>query len=148
MYVTRKSQSANILGAVRIAQAKGLYAAALVLQNAVKRGLAGGYTSGNFVTGTNIKHVLISEPSFNPDGSGEIRVGTDLNPCYPLFWELGHFNIFTRKYERVEVWRPAYEENRQAAIEAFRRVFKRWVNTFGVPTGSSGVVDAALGSDA
>lgn len=122
--LTRTSATMRLLGGVEAIQAGGLVAAATVIQNAVKRGLRGGYTSGDFVTGTNVNHVLRSEPEFR-GGIGEIRVGTDLNPCYPLFWEIGHYNIFTRKFERKEVWGPAYHDSRDDAIAAFQRVFAR-----------------------
>lgn len=104
------------------AEQLGLIAAAYVLVNAVKRGLRGGYTSGNFVTGGVINSVTRSEPF--RDGSGwSIRVGTNLK--YALFWEIGHHNAYTRKYERVERWRPAFMDTREAARAAYARTWKR-----------------------
>lgn len=85
----------------------GLIAAGNVYANAVKRGLAGGYTSGDFVTGRVLNSVTVSAP-YMDSGGRVISVGSDVD--YAMYWEFGHHNIFTRKYERVEVWRPALDE--------------------------------------
>jgi hypothetical protein len=82
--------------------AGGLTAAAYVYANLVKRALAGGYTSGDFVTGRVLNSVTIGEPS-----GLYIDVGTDLD--YAEYWEIGHHNIFTRRYERVMIWEPALD---------------------------------------
>jgi hypothetical protein len=116
-----KDHSAAFLAALERGQAKALFAAATVIKNAVKRGLRGGYTSGDFTTGHNLRSISISPPEF--DGRGTtIRVGTPL--LYPLYWEIGHHNIFTRKFERVPIWEPAYLDNRAEAFEAYSRVLK------------------------
>jgi hypothetical protein len=102
----------------------GLIAGATVLINAVKRGLRGGFTSGQFTTGALLNSVTRSEPMLE-DKVRVIRVGTNLNnPPYPLFWELGHHNIFTRRYERKEVWRPALMDNVDSVSAAFARAFR------------------------
>lgn len=100
----------------------GLIAQAEVYRNAVKRELTGGYTSGDFVTGNVLNSVTRTEPRY--DGRGHaITVGT--NVLYALFWELGHYNLFTRRFERVEIWRPKMAETAQAQRAAFARVFNR-----------------------
>lgn len=104
------------------ARRAGLIAAATVLQNAVKRNLTGGYTSGAFVTGHVHASVTISKPDMTPF-SGSIAVGTDVP--YALFWEVGHHNTFTRQYERVEKWMPALLESRIAMQRAFEQEFLR-----------------------
>jgi hypothetical protein len=106
---------------MRRARAAGLIAAATVLINAVKRGLTGGYTSGNFVTGHVRASVTRSEPEIGPT-DGHIEVGTDV--MYALFWELGHINLFTRKFERVEVWMPALLSTREQIQAAYARAFR------------------------
>ncbi len=111
----------------RQGQTEGLRAGARVIQNQVKRNLAGGYTSslknhGDFVTGLSLSSVTIGEPQIGSDKNW-IVVGTAL--LYNLFWELGHHNVFTRHYERDEKWAPAARTSRPAAIAAFNRVFKR-----------------------
>lgn len=107
---------------LRKAQAAGLLAGAQVLINGVKRGLAGGYTSGSFAQGNVLNSVTKSPVYAEPDGLG-IDVGT--NVPYALYWELGHHNIFTRRYERVPVWVPVAEHEGPATNEAFQRVFAR-----------------------
>lgn len=111
-------------------------------QNEVKRRLAGGYTSGDFVTGDALNHVGISVPV--PDGDGwAIRVGSSLgDPTwtrgsgkaapYPWFWEVGHHNVFTRKWECVPIWGPALEATREQCTTAFARVYRRVMNAAGV----------------
>lgn len=104
------------------AERLGLIAAAYVLVNSVKRALRGGYTSGNFVTGNVINSVTRGQPF--RDGMGwAIEAGTDL--MYALFWEIGHHNLFTRKYERVEKWRPAFMDARPAMAEAYARQWEK-----------------------
>lgn len=113
-----------------------LEAAGNVLANEVKRALRGGYRSslgnqGDFVTGTSLNHVRVAPPVLTGDRSGRlryrgeayIRVGTDL--LYNLFWEVGHFNLFTMSYERDEKWGPATKRATPRAFQAFRRVFQK-----------------------
>ena len=98
---------------------KGLIAAAYIAANEVKRKLRGGYTSGQFVTGTVLNSVTRSEPVRTANG-WKIVVGT--NVMYALYWELGHFNLFMRRFVRVEHWRLAMIESRDLQREAFARV--------------------------
>ena len=102
------------------AQKAGLRAAAYVVYNAVKRGLRGGYTSGDFVTGNVINSVTIS-PVFETLGTFAIRIGT--NVPYALYWEVGFHSAWSRKYERVEIWRPAMMDTRDEQVDAFRRAY-------------------------
>lgn len=98
----------------------GLLAGAYVLSNAVKRALKGGYTSGDFVTGQSVNHVTIGQ--VYREGMGwAIKVGTDL--LYNLFWELGHQNIYLRRFVRVEKWRPALMDSRLEIRNAYNRVY-------------------------
>jgi hypothetical protein len=100
-----------------------LRAAANPLRSAVMRGLRGGYTSGAFVTGRVMNSVTISPVFELEENVLAIKVGT--NVMYALYWELGHFNLFTGKYERVEVWRPALFDSRQEVREAFVRRYTK-----------------------
>ena len=97
-------------------QNPGLIAAAQILVNEVKLGLRGGYTSGAFTVGLSTGAVTRSPPILGPRGMF-VLVGTNLK--YNLYWELGHKNIFTRRYERVRVWMPAFERKRFAMRAAF-----------------------------
>lgn len=100
----------------------GLVAAAYVLVNSVKRALKGGYTSGAFVTGNVINSVTRSAPMRGGMG-WSISVGTDLD--YALFWEIGHHNLFTRRFERVEKWRPAFMDSREDLRAAYARTWEK-----------------------
>lgn len=102
----------------------GLLAAAYVVYNEVKSRLRGGYTSGAFVTGNVLNSVTIAPPILEGNAM-VVRIGTNVD--YALFWEVGHFNLFTRRFERVEIWVPAFldtiEQQRQAFLVAFARVW-------------------------
>jgi len=102
----------------------GLIAAAEVVKTEVKRGLRGGYTSGAFVTGNVWNSVTRTDPT-DENGVRVIRVGT--NVMYALYWELGHQNLFTRKFERVEVWMPTFLSTADRQALAFARVFARFM---------------------
>lgn len=101
---------------------QGLVAAAYVYRNAVVTKLSRGYTSGAFVT----PHVALTvgvSAAMDVDGRRVVLVGT--NVMYALYWEMGHFNLFTRRHERVEHWRMAMMETGPAQFAAFARVFAR-----------------------
>ena len=104
------------------AERMGVIAAAYILVNAVKRALKGGYTSGAFVTGHVINSVTRSAP-FREGMGWSIKVGTNLD--YALFWEIGFNSIFTRRYERVEKWRPAFMDSRPEMVAAYARTWER-----------------------
>lgn len=90
----------------------GLIAAAETYMGPVRERLQEGYTSGEFTTGNAANSVARSTPEKTADGF-EIQVGsTQVEPPYPLYWELGHQNVFTGKHERVEVWVPLMVEMR------------------------------------
>ncbi len=100
----------------------GLVAAAYVYRNAVVIRLTRGYTSGDFVT----PHVALTvkvSPVLDLEGGRVVLVGT--NVMYALYWEAGHQNLFTRRFERVEHWREALMETGPAQFAAFSRVFAR-----------------------
>ena len=120
-----RTQLAGYKSKDRRARERALIASAQVAANAVKKGLRGGYTSGDFVTGRAMNSVTYEYPRWFGNELG-IRIGTVLD--YPLFWELGHHNLFTRKYERKEVWVPAILETREAQAAAFARVYIREMN--------------------
>lgn len=110
-------------GLIDRATQAGLIAAAYVATNEVKRRLRGGYTSGMFVTGALINSVTRGEPVRERDGQWGIRVGTD-RP-YALWWEIGHVNLFLKRFVRVEHWRLAMIDSRNEQAAAFARAFTR-----------------------
>jgi hypothetical protein len=102
----------------------GLIAAAQVVINDEKRRLRGGFTSGLFVTGNILNSVTRTEPT-DENGVRVIRVGTDVE--YAPFWELGHVNAWSRKFERVETWVLALFSTASEQAAAFSRVFARFM---------------------
>lgn len=120
--MTWRSRLPELEQRTRRANEQALIAAATVLQNAVRQKLRGGYTTGRFVTGTSAASVRYS-PVEHRGMDASITVGTNVE--YALAWELGHWNLFTRKYERVPYWEQAMTETRPAIGEAFRRVWLR-----------------------
>ena len=99
-----------------------LIAAALVYENAMKVAVTGGYTSGEFFTGRSRASITHSEPYLIEPLVWAIRVGT--NVLYMLFWELGHMNLFTRRFERVEKWRPTLVEQRLNISAKYAEVYQ------------------------
>ena len=121
-----QSNLAAVQAQMHRARDAGLIAAAQVVVNAVKEDLAGGYTSGAFVTGNVLNSVTRTDPT-DENGVRVIRVGSDVD--YALFWEIGHRNLFTRRFERNEVWVPALLRTAQQQADAFARVFARFMGT-------------------
>jgi hypothetical protein len=80
----------------------GLVAAAAHYAGAVRQAAARLYDSGHFVTGATAASVQMG---VTYDGPAGLRSFVGTNELVAMYWELGHFNIFTRKYERVEYWR-------------------------------------------
>ena len=89
------------------------------------QGLAGGYTSGAFVTGNLLNSITATEPLRGPGGSAFIYVMTDVP--YARYWEEGHVNLFTRKYEREERWGTTLLRKMDDIHEAYARVYKRFM---------------------
>lgn len=102
------------------AMASGLLAAAYVYYNELKRRLAGGYTSGAFVTGHLLNSITIAPPVYEGRNL-VVRVGTML--LYALAWEVGHNNLFTRRFERQERWFPTAIDTATDQRRAFAAAF-------------------------
>ena len=118
-YIVRKMSQAN---------ADALFAAAQVYRNAMTQALQGGYTSGAFYSGMQgvAGSVSVSEPQRDTLG-GFIVVGTNVE--YAKFWEFGHNNYFTKRYERVEKWRPTLEEKGPEILAKYSAVYRRLMET-------------------
>lgn len=106
-----------------------LTAAAVVVVNRAKRNVRGGFKSGDFVTGNlmnKITHVVY------PAGLGRgMRAEVGTNVDYGAYWELGHRNRFTRKYERKEWLRPAMKSTRSQQADAAERAARATARRFG-----------------
>lgn len=109
------------------AEREALRSAATVLATAVKEDIADGFTSGAFVgadpvTGPPLEDTVeVSNVRKNKRGR-YIKVFT--NDVRALFWELGHHNPFTGKFERVEVWRKAFARTRDAIANVYSAALK------------------------
>ena len=123
MSATWKSNRAKVERTMDRANVRGLTAAAYIVSNAVKKELRGGYVSGDFVTGTSINRVTIGAIERAGKFEYRIRIGTNL--LYNLYWEIGHYNIFLRRFVRVEKWRTAALGSVKEAREAYARVYVR-----------------------
>lgn len=94
----------------------GLVAAALQYQAQLRPKLQRGYTSGNFTQGIQAAAVQVSDVERRGD-RWRVVVGT--NEMISLYWEMGHQNLFTRRYERVEYWRETMVEETPAMHALF-----------------------------
>jgi len=108
-----RSNLGDFLAATDRALKSGLIAAAETFLADVKPQLQEGYTSGDFVTGNAANSAARGDPEVTGDGA-QIAVGsTQVDPPYPLYWELGHHNLFTGRFERKEIWVPTMVANRE-----------------------------------
>lgn len=115
-----RSRSAQLARQFATAVDAGLIATGEVYKTEVKRQLAPGYTSGAFVTGRVLGSVTRTEPS-TVGGVRVLHVGTNVD--YAMYWELGHQNLFMRRFAQKEIWGPSITATRDAQLDAFRRAF-------------------------
>lgn len=109
----------------------GLTAAAQNLHGKIRDRLNRGYTTGNFVhqNSTGVAGRVVYTTPFDYNGGRAVSIGTGptLVP-YELYWEMGHRNQFTRRYERVEVWRPIMVANADLVRAIIVRNVQRFTN--------------------
>ena len=117
-----KSNRAKIEQQMRDAMKEGLNQAAQLYVNAMKVAMRGGYTSGDFVTG-NAMNSITRTPVEQDGNDFAVRVGSNVD--YMIYWEIGHHNLFTRKFERVEKWGPTLHAQLGNMQQAIRNAFKR-----------------------
>jgi hypothetical protein len=114
-----KSFLPEVTSRIERAQVARLIAAAEVVLGFLKDYHVNGYTSGDFVTGNVLNSLQRSDVERGPNGELMIRVGTvQTDPPYPVYWTLGHQNLFTRKFEKVDHWTPALADAAKPATEA------------------------------
>jgi hypothetical protein len=107
----------------RAERARLLAGAEVVLAHLIDRHV-GGYTSGDFVTGHVINSLRRGDVERGQNGELLVRVGTtQTDPPYPVYWTLGHQNLFTGNYERVDHWTPAVADAAVPATEAGNAAF-------------------------
>jgi hypothetical protein len=131
VHSNREAIEARLLQAID----DGLVAGGNVYRSHMQDRLIEGYTSGAFVSGMQgvAGSVAVSEPQGDETGRFVV-VGTSQRDAtgtvsYPLAWELGHQNLFTGRFERVEKWRPGLDEDAPAMTEKFRAVVARQMET-------------------
>lgn len=118
----------------------GVVASSQYLLNELKKAYNNYYTTGAFRSTLQIRQALRrAEPEKNKDGWYTL-VGVPTGHVTPkgqkqsvdrglvaLGWELGHYNIFTQQYERVEIAVPTATESAKGMAEAYARVVKRYM---------------------
>lgn len=148
--------SPQFLKQYRDASRMALDAAANVYEGNLKRRfMRGYYTSQAFrSTAQIVQHVQREEPTFGGNGwytKVGIPEGITAKPKakaaqkkffrklarsntvpytvgqIALAWELGHRNIFTRKHERVEIFKPVALDSVAKMIETYNRVLNRYM---------------------
>lgn len=126
----------------------GVTASAQTLLNALKRAYSDYYTTGNFRSTLQIRQSLRRSDTEKGPGGYYAIVGVPTAMVTPgkkagdvkslfdkpvdrgkvaLYWELGHYNLFSRQYERVEIAVPAATESAKAMSEAWARTIKRYM---------------------
>jgi hypothetical protein len=114
-----KRASAKYREASRLA----MDAAANVYEREVKRAHSDHYTSQAFRSTLNVRQSIRRTAPAATSKGWAVEVGTKLPQ--PLYWELGHINLFTRKYERRRLWVPTLIAQTQNIRAAFARVVAR-----------------------
>ena len=108
----------------REASRRGMDAASNHLRVSVVKAFGSWYYKGGAFRSTLYVKQSIRRDGPTWAGSGwEATVGT--NKVEALYWELGHINAFTRKYERVQIWVPTGAAEMQAMQTTFARVVAR-----------------------
>lgn len=126
MPVERKDNSREALRRYDEASRMGLAAAGNHLRTAVVKAFGSSYYKGGAFRSTlQVKQSIRTVgPTSTPSGY-EMLVGTKLIEA--LYWELGHRNLFTRKYERVELWVPTATREIGPIRQTFARVIARFM---------------------
>lgn len=88
-----------------------LHGAAYAVENEAKRQTRHGFTSGDFATRgwQSITHRV--------EGAPRYRALVGSTERHFLFWEMGHHNLFTRRYERVPWLSRAFEQSRTLQLQ-------------------------------
>jgi hypothetical protein len=120
-----RSNLGTFLNATEKAMAAGLIAAAEAYMAPVRERLLEGYTSGAYTTGNAAGSVARSDfPVKTGDGMEMVVGSTQVDPPYPLYWEVGHINLFVQRgggsvmggYVRIPIWEPTMVEMREQLV--------------------------------
>lgn len=102
-------------------------AVALFVEGQAKREARGGFKSGTFVTRgwQSIRHEIV-----RTGVAGQVRAFVGSTEKHFMWWEMGHHNLFTRRYERNRWLTRAMTTGRtlrdQAALAAAQQVASRY----------------------
>jgi hypothetical protein len=123
------NRAKQVTAAYERASRLGMDAAANLYEREVKRAHGDHYTSQAFRSTLSVRQsIRRTKPMKSSDGWYS-RIGTKLRQ--PLYWELGHRNIFIRdgsgnpKFVRREIWKPVAIAQAQAIRDAYARVVSR-----------------------
>lgn len=108
------------------AAAAGLTAAG----NLLVRELQKAHTNANYYKGGAFRHTLGVRASIRRttpekhNGMWQTRIGTKFIEA--LYWEFGHYNVFTKKQEPpVKIWMPTFLEQRENVRKLWAQTIKR-----------------------
>lgn len=126
MSVTVIDRSRQAQDRYRDASKKGMDAASNHLRVSVVKAFGSTYyKGGRFRSTLQVKQSIRRDgPTWDQTG-WTAQVGT--NKIEALYWELGHRNLFTRKYERVQLWVPTALAQVETMRVTFARVVKRYM---------------------
>jgi hypothetical protein len=126
MAVIRTDNSRQVIERSREAGRKAIDAAGKNLVREVYKAFGSDYyKGGRFRSTLQVKQSVRRKlPTPTPTG-WENLVGTHLMEA--LYWELGHYNTFTRKHERVRIWEPTARQQTDAMRATYGRVFARYM---------------------
>ena len=106
------------------ASRRGLDAAANHLRTELLKAFGSDYyKGGRFRSTLQVKQSIRRLAPYKTADGWETTIGT--NKIEALYWELGHRNVFTRRYERVQLWVPTATDNVDAMRATYARVVAR-----------------------
>lgn len=118
--------SRQAISRARDAGYKAIDATANHLQREVVKAFGSDYyKGGRFRSTLQVKQSINRTFPYRRAFGWESQVGTRFIEA--LYWELGHHNIFTRKYERVRIWEPTAMKELSAMRQTYGRVFTRYM---------------------
>lgn len=128
MSVAIVDRSRQALARYDDASRRGLDGAANHLRTEVLKAFGSSYyKGGRFRSTLQVKQSIRRLAPYKVSGGWETTLGTKFIEA--LYWELGHRNVFTRKYERVQLWVPTAANNVEAMRATFSRVVARLMGT-------------------
>ena len=133
---------------LEFARRQGVVACGNVLVRRLKKAFGSGYYKGGRFRDTLKVKASIQredEPTLGREG-WSIRVGPRFGGAapqaggvqrgkawmVPLYWELGHYNVFTRRHERREIFRPTGVESTPALSAEYAKTVKRYMKRWEV----------------